>query len=307
MMKTDPDQDQPIIIIKKKEEEVVEEQKKNETKEEIRIPTTQPVKKEEQKEKKEEKKESKENKTGPRKSLRRPIGNTETTKTRQSVIFQLSEWKQANQLMEQATGKKEDVTEVKEDKKKDPKETKDDIKQDSEKKIKGDLLQLLDQDQNRMQALEKHTSNFRQGRVQASVYYYFLVKTFGASVLPRALPLVLLWLTSSPNRQEALRCMHGYAIANKCARCHQSVYHQEGLRAADRSWHRWCFKCCYDPASPLSPLSPTSPRSAPPTSSTTCPTPSSLTSLASICTATLTVNNYISYKGLIYCQKHAPK
>jgi len=137
--------------------------------------------------------------------------------------------------------------------------------------VEQELLLYLESNKDRYKAFSTHSQEYAQGKVTAFMYYYLIGKTFGDGLVPIVLPLVLKALEGNPKKQEALKCYHQFAMSKSCGSCHKMVYLPEEIRAADKSWHRWCFKC----QSPG-------------------------------CVITLDLRSFFSHQGSIFCKKHLP-
>jgi len=137
--------------------------------------------------------------------------------------------------------------------------------------VERELLLYLENNKDRYKAFSSHSQEYVQGKLTAFMYYYLIGKTFGDALVPIVLPLVLKALEGNPKRQEALKCYHQFAMSKSCGNCKKMVYLPEEIRAADKSWHRWCFKC-----------------------------------QAGGCVVTLDLRSFFSHGGRIYCKKHLP-
>jgi len=137
--------------------------------------------------------------------------------------------------------------------------------------VEQELLLYLENNKDRYKAFSSHSQEYSQGKITAFMYYYLIGKTFGDGLVPIVLPLVLKALEGNPKKQEALKCYHQFAMSKSCGLCHKMVYLPEEIRAADKSWHRWCFKC----QSPG-------------------------------CVITLDLRSFFAFQGQIYCKKHLP-
>jgi len=137
--------------------------------------------------------------------------------------------------------------------------------------VEQELLLYLENNKDRYKAFSTHSQEYAQGKLTAFMYYYLIGKTFGDGLVPIVLPLVLRALEGNPKKQEALKCYHQFAMSKSCGLCKKMVYLPEEIRAADKSWHRWCFKC----QSPG-------------------------------CVITLDLRSFFAHQGSIYCQKHLP-
>jgi len=138
--------------------------------------------------------------------------------------------------------------------------------------VERELLVYLENNKVRYKAFSAHSQEYVQGKLTAFMYYYLIGKTFGDGLVPIVLPLVLKALDGNPKRQEALKCYHQFAMSKSCGLCKKMVYLPEEIRAADKSWHRWCFKC-----------------------------------QGTGCTITLDLRSFFAKNGLIYCKKHLPE
>jgi len=139
--------------------------------------------------------------------------------------------------------------------------------------VEQELLLYLENNKDRYKAFSAHSQEYAQGsKITAFMYYYMIGKTFGDGLVPIVLPLVLKALEGKPKKQEALKCYHQFAMSKSCGLCKKMVYLPEEIRAADKSWHRWCFKC----QSPG-------------------------------CVITLDLRSFQAHQGSIYCQKHVPR
>jgi hypothetical protein len=137
--------------------------------------------------------------------------------------------------------------------------------------VERELLLYLENNKDRYKAFSSHSQEYQQGKLTAFMYYYLIGKTFGDGLVPIVLPLVLKALDGNPKRQEALKCYHQFAMSKSCGLCHKMVYLPEEIRAADKSWHRWCFKC-----------------------------------QGAGCTITLDLRSFFAKNGQIFCKKHVP-
>jgi len=138
--------------------------------------------------------------------------------------------------------------------------------------LKSELYNLLNGDKERLNAFLRRSAQYGEGKINASMYYYVIGKTFGDTLVPLVVPKLLAALEDSRHRN-ALRSIHVSTMARKCGQCSKIVYLPEQITAGGRVWHKdTCFKCTDQS-----------------------------------CQVNLTQNSYVLQGRSLYCKKHAPR
>merc|ERR1719453_533647 len=138
--------------------------------------------------------------------------------------------------------------------------------------LKNELYAMLNGDTERLNAFLRRSAQYGEGKINASMYYYVIGKTFGDAVVPMVVPKLLAALEDSVHRN-ALRSIHVSTMARKCGLCGKIVYLPEQVTAGGRVWHKdSCFKCS-----------------------------------DSTCQIALTQNSYVMQNRTLYCKKHVPR
>jgi hypothetical protein len=138
--------------------------------------------------------------------------------------------------------------------------------------LKSELYELLNGDKERLNAFLRRSAQYGEGKINASMYYYVIGKTFGDALVPMVVPKLLAALEDSVHRN-ALRSIHVSTMARKCGLCGKIVYLPEQVTAGGRVWHKdSCFKCS-----------------------------------DSSCQVNLTQNSYVMQGRTLYCKKHVPR
>jgi hypothetical protein len=138
--------------------------------------------------------------------------------------------------------------------------------------LKSELYNLLNGDKERLNAFLRRSAQYGEGKINASMYYYVIGKTFGDQIVPTVVPKLLAALEDSRHRN-ALRSIHVSTMARKCGMCSKIVYLPEQITAGGRVWHKdTCFKCTEE-----------------------------------TCQVNLSQNSYVLQGRKLYCKKHAPR